>query len=77
MRTMTEIAERIGIDPNVRSGQPVVYGTRVTVDLVLDQLASGMTPDEVAEAYKITREDVLACIRFAKQEISHHRYGVA
>ncbi len=38
-----EIAPRINVDYNIRFGKPVITGTRVTIDLILDKLAGGMT----------------------------------
>ena len=40
-------------------------GTRITVDLILELLASGMTPEEIAEDYKISIEDVRAALLYA------------
>ena len=60
-----EIAPGISVDPEVRFGRPVVRGTRVPVDVILGQLAAGLTADEVASAYGITRQDVLAALAYA------------
>ena len=62
---MTEIAPRIVIDEAVRSGRPVIKGTRVPVDVVLGQLAAGLTPERVAEEYDLERDDVLAVLAYA------------
>ncbi|WP_020177479.1 DUF433 domain-containing protein [Methylopila sp. M107] len=57
---------RISQDPKVMVGKPVIRGTRVTVEVLLSLLGSGMTVDEVAEQYPhISRDDVLAAQRFA------------
>ncbi len=66
---MKEIAPRIVIDPNVRFGKPVVKGTRVPVDLVLGKIAGGMTIEEVAREYELTRIDVLAALRYAAKAL--------
>ncbi len=55
-----EIAPRIVVDPNVRFGKPVITGTRVPAELVGAKLAGGMTPEEVAEEYELSPEDVRA-----------------
>jgi uncharacterized protein (DUF433 family) len=53
-------------DPNVMMGKPVVAGTRVTVDLILEKLGSGETIEALLEAHpRLTREGVLAALRFA------------
>ena len=56
------LAPRIIVDPAVRSGKPVIEGTRVPVDLVLGKLAGGMTMEEVAAEYEITMEDFRAVV---------------
>jgi len=61
---------RIVIDPKVRHGKPVIKGTRVSIDVILGSLAGGMSVDEVAEEYGITRDDVLAAIEYAAKLIS-------
>ena len=62
---VTEIFPRIVVDPAVRFGKPVIRGTRVPVDLLVGQVAGGMTPDEVAAAYEVSIEDVRAALRYA------------
>ena len=47
-----------------------VRGTRVLVEILLGNIASGMSVDEVAEEYEITRDDVLASVRYAAATIA-------
>lgn len=55
-------------DPKVMMGKPVVAGTRITVDLILEKLGSGESIEAVLEAHpRLTREGVLAALRFAAQ----------
>jgi len=61
---------RIIIDPMVRHGKPVIKGTRVPIDVILGSLASGMSIDEVAKEYGITKKDVLATIEYAAKLVS-------
>ncbi|HIE23841.1 MAG TPA: DUF433 domain-containing protein [Candidatus Korarchaeota archaeon] len=61
---------RIVVDPEVRHGKPVIKGTRVPVDVVLGALAGGMSVEEVAREYGITKEDVLAAVEYAAKLIS-------
>lgn len=57
--------DRIIIDPEICNGQPVVWGTRVTAQTVLEFLAAGDSVEEVLEEYPVlSREDVHACIGF-------------
>jgi uncharacterized protein (DUF433 family) len=61
---------RIIIDPMVRHGKPVIKGTRVPIDVILGSLASGMSSDEVAKEYGITKKGVLATIEYAAKLVS-------
>jgi uncharacterized protein (DUF433 family) len=55
-------------DPKVMMGKPVVTGARITVDLILEKLGSGESIDAVLESHpRLTREGVLAALRFAAQ----------
>lgn len=67
--SVVEIAPRIAVDEAVRSGRPVIKGSRVPVDVVLGQLAAGLTPEEVAEEYGLEREDVLAALAYAAKTL--------
>jgi uncharacterized protein (DUF433 family) len=62
---LEELLKRIVVDPQVMTGKPVIRGTRITVDLVLELLAAGMSPEEIAEDYKISIEDVRAALLYA------------
>ena len=55
----------IVFDPEVCGGKPVVKGTRVTVEVVLESLAEGWSVEEVAEEFKIPREAVLEALKYA------------
>ena len=60
---------RIEINPKVMMGKPVVRSTRITVEQILRKLSEGMKLDDLLDAYpKLTREDVQAAIRYAKQK---------
>ena len=65
---MTELLDRITINPAVRSGKPVIRGTRITVSDVLEYLASGMSESEIlADFPDLSHEDILATLAFAAQ----------
>ena len=72
-----KLPERITVDKAVRSGRPVIRGTRIPVDLILGKLAGGLTYDEVIAEYGITREDILATLEYAACMISEERLHVA
>lgn len=62
-----ELLQRIQIDPRVMAGQPVVRGTRLTVEFILNLLAHGAMPGEIAQEYSgVTDADIQACLLFDK-----------
>ncbi len=65
------LLERITYDPEVMVGKPVVRGTRLTVEFILNLLAHGSTAADILEEYtELTHEDVLACVLFAKESLN-------
>ena len=65
---MTDWKQRISVDPNICHGKPCVKGTRIMVAVVLDNLAEGLSPDEIAAEYPpLTVEDVRAAISYAAE----------
>jgi uncharacterized protein (DUF433 family) len=59
--------ERIIADPRILAGKPVVKGTRIAVDLVLEELAQNPDVDELLAAHPdLTRTDVQACLAYAQ-----------
>ncbi|HEV8575435.1 MAG TPA: DUF433 domain-containing protein [Dehalococcoidia bacterium] len=57
-------------DPKVMMGKPVIAGTRITVDLILEKLGGGESIEAVLEAHpRLTREAILAALRFAAQAL--------
>jgi uncharacterized protein (DUF433 family) len=56
-------------DPNILMGKPVIKGTRITVELILEELGAGETIEEVLDAHpRLTREGVLAALRFGAED---------
>ena len=57
-------------DPNVMMGKPVVAGTRITVELILEKLAAGESMEQIVDAHpRLTREAIQAALRFAKEAL--------
>ena len=57
-------------DPAVMMGKPVVNGTRITVELILEKLAAGETIEQILDAHpRLTREGVLAALDFAAKAL--------
>jgi len=62
--------ELISSNPSIMMGKPVVAGTRVTVELILEKLGAGETVDQIIEEHpRLTRQGVLAAIRFGSQAL--------
>lgn len=58
-------------DPRIMVGKPVITGTRITVEHILREIASGMTIDDLMEAHPhIIRKEVQAALRFAAKSAS-------
>lgn len=67
---MKEIFPRIVIDQAVQFGKPVVAGTRVPVEVVVGHIAVGETIETVMREYRLTREDVLAALKYAAKIVA-------
>jgi uncharacterized protein (DUF433 family) len=65
--------EKLGIivsNPKVMTGKPVIRGTRITVELILEEFASGCSEDEILRAHPhITREGIRAALAFAAEAL--------
>jgi uncharacterized protein (DUF433 family) len=60
------LTERITIDPEICHGKPTIRGLRYPVEMILELLSSGMTPDEILADYEdLEHEDILAALSFA------------
>ena len=66
--------ERVTIDPEVLVGKPVIKGTRIAVQFVIDLLARGWTTEQVLREYDhLTRDDIQACLAYASEVIKSER----
>lgn len=73
LRQLGHMEDLIIIDPAVCNGRPVVKGTRITVQTIMEFLAAGDSVDEVLEAYPtLTRGQVLACMEWASRLMGNH-----
>ena len=69
--------DRITFDPNVMSGRACIRGMRVTVSLILNLVADGMTTEEIVDAYPyIEPEDVHEALRYAAWLAEEHVFAV-
>lgn len=65
-----QLLERITIDPEVMVGKPIIKGTRLTVEYILNLLAHGATFEEILQEYEgLVREDIQACLLFATRSL--------
>ena len=75
---MTKTSQIITVNPDQCGGLPCIRGMRIRVIDVLELLANGLSQGEVLEELPdITREDVLACLRYATERLSHPVVKVA
>lgn len=72
-----KLFEQITVQPNVRFGKPVIAGTRVQVDLIVGKIAGGMTVEEVMVEYDLTREQVLAALKYAAHLVAEEELAFA
>jgi uncharacterized protein (DUF433 family) len=68
--------EYISLNPQVMTGKPVIKGTRITVELILERLGTGWTTEQLLKSYPhISEDSVRACLLYAvnsvKNEIIH------
>ncbi len=69
---------RIVYDPNILGGKPIIRGTRISVQFLLELLGAGMSISEILEEYPhLEQEDVLAAIRYAAQTIANEEVFVS
>lgn len=69
--------DRIVVDPSVLAGKPIVKGTRISVEFVIDLLARGWTTSQVLGEYDhLTPEDVQACLAYASHVLRSERVYV-
>lgn len=64
--------DRIISDPSIKGGKPIIKGTRVPVEVILEELAQGESVDAVATTFQVQREDIIACLVFAAKIVNLH-----
>ena len=66
--------ERIIVDPKVLVGKPIVKGTRISVELVIDLLARGWSVEQILQEYPhLTAEDIRACLGYASEMLQSEK----
>ena len=65
-----DISQHIEVNPRILMGKPVIKGTRISVELILEKLSAGETENQILEAHPhITKENIKAALAFAAQSL--------
>ena len=68
------VTERIEINPDVMLGKPVIRGTRIPVELILQKLSEGASEADLLDAYpRLTKEDIQAALAYAARSLAHEK----
>lgn len=66
--------DRINVDPKVLVGKPVIKGTRIAVEFVVDLLGRGWTTEQILREYDhLTPDDIQACLAYASEVLKSER----
>jgi uncharacterized protein (DUF433 family) len=66
--------ERITVDPKVLSGKPIIKGTRIAVEFILELLANSWTVEDILKSYpQLKREDVAAALKYAAEILKEEK----
>ncbi|OGA48761.1 MAG: hypothetical protein A3F74_25855 [Betaproteobacteria bacterium RIFCSPLOWO2_12_FULL_62_58] len=69
-----DLLKRITVNPGIFGGKPIIRGRRLAVEHVLGMLAAGDSVDDLLQAYPwLEREDVLACLAYARRIVGRER----
>jgi uncharacterized protein (DUF433 family) len=76
---MVNWSNHITSNPSILAGKPVINGTRITVELIIEKLAEGETIDQILEAHPhINKESVFACLAYAADSLRNElRFPIA
>jgi uncharacterized protein (DUF433 family) len=66
--------DRVVVDPAVLAGKPVIKGTRIAVEFVVELLANGWNSEQILQEYDhLTAEDIQACLAYASEVLKSER----
>ena len=66
---------KIVVNPRILGGKPIIEGTRISVEFILDLLASDVSEEEILEDYPhLTKEDIHACLKYAARSYRNEVY---
>lgn len=70
-----QLLQRITLNPQILTGKPVIQGTRLSVEYILNLFAHGATTEEILEEYEdLTVEDLQACFLFATKSLQETEF---
>lgn len=70
-----QLLQRITLNPQILTGKPVIQGTRLSVEYILNLFARGATTEEILEEYEdLTVEDLQACFLFATKSLQETEF---
>ncbi len=65
---------RITVDPEILAGKPIIKGTRISIEHILDLLANGWTTETILENYpQLKRKDITAVLKYAAQILKEEK----
>ena len=66
------MTDRIILNPEVLAGKPIIKGTRISVEFILELLSTGMTTEEILKEYPhLKKDDILASLDYATKALKH------
>jgi uncharacterized protein (DUF433 family) len=68
-----EWQQYVAADPAVLVGKPVIKGTRLSVEFILGLIAQGWPEEEILRNYRLTKEQVRACVAYAQERLSEEK----
>ncbi|MGD0204728.1 MAG: DUF433 domain-containing protein [Candidatus Bathyarchaeia archaeon] len=69
-----EWKERITVDPGILVGKPIIKGTRIAVEFILDLLANGWTTENILKNYpQLKQEDIFAVLKYATEILTEEK----
>lgn len=72
-----KLLERITVNPKIFGGKPIIRNRRLAVEHILGMLAAGDTVQTLLEGYPwLEREDIQACLIYARRLVSHERIEI-
>jgi uncharacterized protein (DUF433 family) len=75
---MENLLERIEINPSVMLGKPIIKDTRITVESIVDELASGYTKEQVLSAHpNLNESDIFAALQYASALMKNEKIYTA